>query len=100
MFAQSIAVPLKERVVKSLNSRLDVACGVGPGRPEHYKLWSEAQMSSAGELVRRVEMSTRRAAVSFNIPSSTLNNRVSGKTAMGSVGGPPISNSLTWKSLS
>ena len=34
-------------------------------------------------------MSTRRAAVSFNIPSSTLNNRVSRKTAMGSVGGPP-----------
>ena len=36
-------------------------------------------------------MLTRRAgaAVSFNIPSSTLNDRVSGKTAMGAVGQPP-----------
>ena len=34
-------------------------------------------------------MSTRRAAVSFNIPSSTLIDRVSGKTAMGAVRGPP-----------
>ena len=89
MFAQSIAVPLKERVIKSLNSRLDAACGVGPGRPDHYKQWTEAQMSSACELVGRGEMSTRRAAVSFNIPSSTLNDRVSAKTAMGAVDGPP-----------
>ena len=66
MFAQSIAVPLKEKVIKSSNSCLGVACGGGPGRPEHYKLWTEAQMSSACELVRRGEMSTRRAAVSFN----------------------------------
>ena len=44
-------------------------------------------------------MSTSHTAVSFNIPSSTLNDCVSGKTAMGAVGGPP-SISLTWKSLS
>ena len=78
MFAQSIAVPLKESVINSSNSRLDVACGGGPGRPEHYKMWTEAQMSSACELVRRGEMWTKRTAVSFNIPSSTLNDRVSG----------------------
>ena len=89
MFSQSIAVPLKERVIKSSNSCLDVACGEGPGRTEHYKLWTEAQMSSVCELVQRGETSTSHTAVSFNIPSSTLNDRVSGKTVIGAVGGPP-----------
>ena len=59
MFAQSIAVLLKERVIKSSDSHLDVACR--GGRPERYKLWTESQISSVCELVWRGEMSTRHA---------------------------------------
>ena len=83
-------VPLRERVLKSQSKPMVSGVRLGvEGRPEHYKQWTEMQMTSACELVRRGDMSCRRAAEAFNIPPSTLNDRITGKTAMGAVGGPP-----------
>ena len=76
MFAQSIAVLSKEKVIKSSNSHRDVACRAG--RPERYKLWTESQMSSTCELVRRGEMSTRRAAESFMLILVSSDTAVTG----------------------
>ena len=89
MAAQCL-VPLRERVLKLQSKPMVSGVRLGvEGRPERYKQWTEMQMTSACELVRRGDMSCRRAAESFNIPPSTLNDRITGKTAMGAVGGPP-----------
>lgn len=54
-----------------------------------YKQWSEEQMKRAVDAVIISRLSVRRAAMQFNVPKSTLGDRISGRIQPGSVSGPP-----------
>lgn len=51
------------------------------------KLWTEENMLAAIEAVKDGE-SVRKAAMDFNVPKSTLGDRVSGRTEHGKKSGP------------
>ena len=57
-------------------------------RPSSYKEWSDHQMSRAILAVQK-GMSIRNAAASYNIPKSTLGDRMSERVVPGSTSGPP-----------
>ena len=54
-----------------------------------YKQWSEGQMECALKDVVTDGLSVRRAALMYNVPKSTLGDRVSGHVQAGAVSGPP-----------
>lgn len=58
------------------------------GRPSRYKSWDESSMMNAYVAVIEKQMSVRRAAETFNVPKSTLSDRVTGKAKFGSHSGP------------
>ena len=47
------------------------------------KLWSEKSMQKAYEAMTIRGASVRRAATQYDVPTSTLHNRVAGKVALG-----------------
>ena len=53
-----------------------------------YKQWSEEQMKKAVDAMIISKMSLPHAAMQYNIPKSTLGDRVSGRVQPGSVSGP------------
>ena len=57
-------------------------------RPAVFKLWSNEVMEKALNEVINNGMSVRRAALEYNIPKSTLGDRVSGRVIPGSTSGP------------
>ena len=54
-----------------------------------YKCWSEAAMSKAIGAVSQENMSVRRASELYNIPRSTLADRITGRVQPGAKSGPP-----------
>lgn len=58
------------------------------GRPGKYKLWRSDQLVQAYEAVVKGKLSVRRAAEEFNVPRSTLHDRLSGRTQFGVTSGP------------
>ena len=54
-----------------------------------YKCWSEAAMSKAIGAVSQENMSVRRASELYNIPRSTLADRITGRAQPGAKSGPP-----------
>ena len=77
--------PLKERIFK-----VQSICTSKPAshRPSTYKYWSEDKMEKAFEAVTKERLSVRRAAEEYNVPRSTLGDRVSGRTQIGARSGP------------
>ena len=59
-----------------------------PQRPEFYKQWDDDAMSRAMEALLETGMSVRRAATEYNVPKSTLNDRIQGKVIHGCRSGP------------
>ena len=57
-------------------------------RPSSYKTWDEQNLMMAYKAVKEKKMSVRQAAICYNIPKSTLSDRVSGRVAFGSHSGP------------
>ena len=57
-------------------------------RPANYKCWNEEHMTHAVTAVSEKQMSIRAAALHYNVPKSTLGDRVSGRILMGAVSGP------------
>ena len=57
-------------------------------RPEKFKQWSEEVMEKAVNAVINNGMSVRRAAMDYDVPKSTLGDRVSGRVIPGSYSGP------------
>ena len=53
------------------------------------KMWTEEAMDNATKDVLEGTLSVRRAAAQYDIPSSTLHDRISGKVSVGAVSGPP-----------
>ena len=57
-------------------------------RPPRYKQWGEEQLAKAFKEVKEGRLSVRRAAELYNVPKSTLSDRVSGRVEFGSHSGP------------
>jgi hypothetical protein len=49
-----------------------------PLRPVQYKSWSEENMSKAITAVVQDDVSVRKAAELYNVPKSTLGDRITG----------------------
>ena len=82
--------PLRDRIVRSNHPTFINVEGPNlKARPPKYKVWSEETMERALKAVVNGNHSIRQAAEEFNVPKSTLGDRVSGRTQMGSVSGPP-----------
>ena len=59
-----------------------------PNRPKTLRNWSDESMRQAIEAVRSGEMGANRAARAFDVPASTLKDRVSGRVKHGTNPGP------------
>ena len=57
-------------------------------RPAEYKSWNKDSLDMACQEVREGRLSIRRAADTYQIPKSTLSDRVSGRVREGSHSGP------------
>ena len=57
-------------------------------RPKKLKLWSPESMTNAMEAVRSGELRVNRAAAVFEVPCSTLKDRLSGRVKHGTNPGP------------
>ena len=65
------------------------AAGKLEGRPSKFKLWTEEAMKKAYNSVMAGGESVRKAAEKYGVPKSTLQDRLSGRTAFGARSGPP-----------
>ena len=80
--------PLKERIIgqdlqsKNSTSHLEV------DRPFRYKRWNNETMEIAIAAVLKEECTIRQAAEIYQVPKSTLHDRISGKVIHGSSSGP------------
>ena len=82
--------PLRERILKSSSvSQQCVGSKFGPLRPPQYKGWSPESMLGAMKAVIDDGKSVRQAADLYNIPKSTLGDRISGRVLPGATSGPP-----------
>ena len=79
--------PLKDRIFNSKQA-VFVPSGVSC-RPMQYKCWTEERLYKAFEAVTKGGVSVRHAAEEYNVPKSTLHDRISGKVVFGSQSGPP-----------
>ena len=58
-------------------------------RPKTLKSWDEGSMQQAMDAVRDRRCTIREAAVTYEVPKSTLGDRISGRVQMGVKSGPP-----------
>lgn len=80
--------PLCERVFKGSGTCLSSLNFDSDGRPSRYKLWDCSAMEQAVSSVLEQGFSVRRAATEYNVPKSTLGDRVSGRVLPGARSGP------------
>ena len=78
--------PLSARVVKTTSPASSSHLSAVQ-RPKVYKEWSVENMEQAYQAVMHDGVSIRRAAVEYNIPRTTLGDRVQGRVLPGSVSG-------------
>lgn len=78
--------PLAQRVYSSKSSDYP-DLRMSSVRPLTYKPWSPQQMSRAYSAVINEGLSVRRSAVEYNVPRSTLGDRVSGNILEGAKSG-------------
>ena len=82
------SLPLSSRIIKDCHSKpwqSDTALNFPRGK---YRNWNEIGMNNAVKAVRQ-GTSVRRAAELFNVPKSTLSDKVLGKVPMRARSGPP-----------
>ena len=60
-----------------------------PLRPPQYKHWAQENMHAAMRAVIEESKSVREAAQQYDVPKSTLGDRVSGRVLPGATSGPP-----------
>lgn len=77
--------PLRERVFKSGYSEPRSST---PVRPSHYKQWTDFDMNAAMRAVIDERKSVREAAEKYDVPRSTLGDRISGRVLPGATSGP------------
>ncbi len=84
--------PLRDSVLKSSSvTQLSTSGGFkfGPLRPAQYKEWRPDSMVAAMKAVIEKGMSVRQAAQLYDVPKSTLGDRISGRVLPGATSGPP-----------
>ena len=79
-----LRLPLHDRVIYSRNRNQLANC-----RPLYYREWEDSAMAQAMAAVEQGE-SLRQASQMFNVPCSTLHDRVIGKVQHGKKSGPSI----------
>ena len=79
---------LKERIVRSSTPIPDFSSQL-VGIPDRYKRYTDEQLEKAYKCATQGELSIRRAAEAFDIPRSTLYDKISGKSGFGCTSGPP-----------
>ena len=57
-------------------------------RPVKYKSWTDDHVSKAIDAVHKENLSVRRAALEFDVPKSTLHDRLIGRVVLGGQSGP------------
>lgn len=83
-------LPIKDRIIKSrLQTVSERTISASVGRPQKYKEWTDERMAKALHAVKEKRMPIREAALRFDVPKSTLGDRVSGRVQHGAVSGPP-----------
>ena len=80
-------LPLKDRILKAPSS-FSLPQIPLLHRPEKYKRWTNVRMDRALDAVRLHGLSVRRAAEEYDVPKSTLHDRVSGRVLIGGQSGP------------
>ena len=80
--------PLKERVIKSKSTCGIVDTSTATISRGVYKGWKEDNMVRAVDSVLKKDTSIRKAAKEYDIPKSTIADRISGRVLMGAVSGP------------
>ena len=84
--SQNSLIPLSKRIIRDTSSEppfkddFGLACGA-------YRTWENVSMQNTMKAVDKGE-SVRRAAELYNVPRSTLHDRVSGKVMHGARSGP------------
>lgn len=81
-------IPLKDRVFHS-TQHIHSPLIHTQGRPHEYKTWHPDRLTKAYEAVMKSGYSVRRAAEEYEVPHSTLHDRVSGRIKLGATSGPP-----------
>ena len=79
---------LKERIVRSSTPIPDFSSQL-VGIPDRYKRYTDEQLEKAYKCATQGELSIHRAAEAFDIPRSTLYDKISGKSGFGCTSGPP-----------
>ena len=79
--------PLKDRFLRSTGSHSSPR-PLPPARPTKYKHWTEERLRLAYEAVSNEKLSVREAADAFDVPKSTLHDRISGRVPFGKLSGP------------
>ena len=82
--------PLNERIYRSHfgSKTLPAVTSASDARIGVYKNWTQIQMSKAVNAVLVNGLGIRRAALQFNVPKSSLGDRISGRVVPGSTSGP------------
>ena len=80
----SYHTPLNERV----QAKVPFCQHLGANRPSRYKKWNPESMAIAIEAVQKGECTIRQAAEIYQVPKSTLSDRLSGKVIHGTTSGP------------
>ena len=85
---KAATIPLKDRILRSSSSTSPVPMLAKPGRPMKYKLWHESRLKLAYDAVKKENLSVRKAALNYDVPNSTLQDRLSGRVQFGATSGP------------
>ena len=81
--------PLKDRIFCSSRSSQPVIATDSGGRPSKYKAWNEENLQLAYQSYQRKDFSLRQAAEAYDVPKSTLHDRITGKVPFYKKSGPP-----------
>ena len=80
--------PLKERIFCSSQSSQPIIATTSSCRPSKYKTWNEDRLHLAYQSYQRKEFSLRQAAEAYEVPKSTLHDRITGKVPFNKKSGP------------
>ncbi len=88
MLQASLYPPLKERTFRSRKCAPVLPISGSTCRPKTYKNWTKENLYRAYITVQEGELNIRQAADAYDVPKSTLHDRLSGKVPLDKCSGP------------